>query len=186
MWIYTTAAVTSHIYGTSDTTSVLYNEGADWVGICFAVYNGFAALIALALPYFAKWTSRKVVHSFSLLAGGASLVGIYFINDPSMLILPMLGIGLAWGSILAMPYAILSGAIPASKMGIYMGLFNFFIVIPQIVAASILGAMLRNFFGGEAIFALIAGGVSMGIAALTMLFVNDKAAEEVNTPSAKL
>lgn len=177
MWIYTTAAVTSHIYGTSDTTSALYNEGADWVGICFAIYNGFAALIAFALPKLAKWTSRKTVHSLSLLTGGISLAGIYFISDPLMLVIPMLGIGLAWGSILAMPYAILSGAIPASKMGVYMGLFNFFIVIPQIVAASILGTLLRNFFGGEPIYALIAGGVTMGVAALMMLFVNDKAAE---------
>jgi len=183
MWIYTTAAVTSHIYGTSDTTSVLYNEGADWVGICFAIYNGFAAIIAFALPVLAKWSSRKIVHAVSLLIGGASLVGIYFINDPMMLVLPMLGIGVAWGSILAMPYAILSGAIPSSKMGVYMGLFNFFIVIPQIVAASILGAMLRNFFAGEAIYALIAGGISMGIAALTMVFVDDKAAEEMNEPA---
>lgn len=180
MWIYTTAAVTSHIYGTSETTSVLYNEGADWVGICFAIYNGFAAIIAFALPYFAKLSSRKIVHSVSLLLGGASLAGIYLINDPMMLIIPMLGIGLAWGSILAMPYAILSGAIPASKMGVYMGLFNFFIVIPQIVAASILGSLLSNFFGGEAIFALILGGASMGIAALTMIFVDDKAAEEMD------
>lgn len=178
MWIYTTAAVTSHIYGTSDTTSVLYNEGADWVGICFAVYNGFAALIAFALPVMAKMSSRKMVHAVALLAGGASLAGIFLISDPWMLILPMLGIGLAWGSILAMPYAILSGAIPATKMGVYMGLFNFFIVIPQIVAASILGSMLRNFFDGEAIYALIAGGVSMGIAALAMLIVDDKAMEE--------
>ncbi|MDX1637568.1 MAG: MFS transporter [Balneolaceae bacterium] len=183
MWIYTTAAVTSHIYGTSDTTSVLYNEGADWVGICFAVYNGFAAVIAFLLPVFAKWTSRKIVHAASLLIGGASLAGIYLISDPWMLLVPMLGIGLAWGSILAMPYAILSGAIPASKMGVYMGLFNFFIVIPQIVAASILGFMLRNFFGGEAIYALIAGGATMALAALMMFFVDDKAAEEMNNPS---
>ncbi len=181
LWIYTTAAVTSHIYGTSDTTSALYNEGADWVGICFAIYNGFAALIAFGLPVVAKWTSRKIVHTVSLLIGGASLAGIYLIEDPMMLVVPMLGIGLAWGSILAMPYAILSGAIPSSKMGVYMGLFNFFIVIPQIVAASILGAMLRNFFGGEAICALIAGGVSMSIAALMMIFVEDKAAEEIDT-----
>jgi len=183
MWIYTTAAVTSHIYGTSDTTSVLYNEGADWVGVLFAIYNGFAALIAFALPYFAKWSSRKIVHAASLVIGGISLAGIYFISNPMMLILPMLGIGVAWGSILAMPYAILSGAIPAKKMGVYMGLFNFFIVIPQIVAASILGAMLRNFFAGDAIFALIAGGISMGIAAVTMVFVDDKAAEEINDPA---
>lgn len=180
MWIYTTAAVTSHIYGTSDTTSLMYNQGADWVGICFAIYNGFAALIAFALPVLAKWTSRKLVHSVSLLIGGLSLAGIYLISNPYILVIPMLGIGLAWGSILAMPYAILSGAIPGSKMGIYMGLFNFFIVIPQIVAASILGALLRNFFAGEAIYALILGGISMGIAAVMMLFVNDQAARKMN------
>jgi maltose/moltooligosaccharide transporter len=178
MWIYTTAAVTGHIYGTHDTTSLLYNEGANWVGMCFAVYNGFAAVIALALPFFAKLTSRKTVHAVSLLIGGISLASIYYISNPWMLLLPMLGIGLAWGSILAMPYAILSGALPASKMGIYMGLFNFFIVIPQIVAASILGAMLRNFFGGEAIFALVTGGAAMGLAALMMLFVDDVKEDE--------
>jgi maltose/moltooligosaccharide transporter len=173
LWIYTTAAVTSHIYGTSDTTSALYNEGADWVGICFAVYNGFAALLAFALPPLARAMSRKVVHAISLLVGGVSLAGIYLMSDPNMLLISMLGIGLAWASILAMPYAILSGAIPGKKMGVYMGIFNFFIVIPQIIAASILGFMVRNFFGGEAVFALIVGGVAMGIAALMMLFVDD-------------
>jgi maltose/moltooligosaccharide transporter len=173
MWIYTTAAVTSHIYGTSDTTSILYNEGADWVGICFAVYNGFAAIVAFALPPLAKMLSRKTVHALSLLIGGLSLAGIYLVGNPWLLLLPMLGIGLAWASILAMPYAILSGALPAKKMGVYMGIFNFFIVIPQIVAASMLGFMLQNFFAGEAIYALIVAGASMGIAALMMLFVDD-------------
>lgn len=173
MWIYTTAAVTSYIYGTSDPTSLLYNEGADWVGICFAAYNGFAALVAFALPPLARRTSRKAVHAISLLVGGISLAGIYFISNPDFLLLPMLGIGVAWASILAMPYAILSGALPSNKMGVYMGIFNFFIVIPQIVAASILGFMLSSLFGGKAIYALVAGGVSMGIAACMMLFVDD-------------
>lgn len=173
MWIYTTAAVTSHIYGTSDTTSLLYNEGADWVGVCFGAYNGFAALVAFALPPLAKKLSRKLVHALSLLVGGVSLAGIYFMSDPNMLLISMVGIGLAWASILAMPYAILSGALPAKKMGVYMGIFNFFIVIPQIVAASMLGFMLRNFFGGEAIYALILGGASMALAAVMMLFVDD-------------
>lgn len=173
MWIYTTAAVTSHIYGTSDTTSILYNEGADWVGVSFAAYNGFAALIAFALPPLAKLLSRKLVHALSLLIGGVSLAGIYLMSDPNMLLISMVGIGLAWASILAMPYAILSGALPAKKMGVYMGIFNFFIVIPQIVAASMLGFMLRNFFGGEAIYALILGGASMVVAAAMMFFVDD-------------
>lgn len=173
MWIYTTSAVTSHIYGTSNPTSVLYNEGADWVGILFAVYNGFAALVAFALPPLARLLNRRAVHAIALTIGGISLAGIYWMSDPNMLILSMLGIGLAWASILAMPYAILSGALPAKKMGVYMGIFNFFIVIPQIVAASILGFMVRNYFDGEAIYALIVGGMAMIMAAIMMFFVED-------------
>jgi len=173
MWIYTTAAVTAHIYGTSDTTTALYNEGADWVGISFAIYNGVGALVAFALPPLAKMLSRKVLHAIALALGGLSLAGIYLISDPDMLVLSMIGIGIAWASILAIPYAILSGALPPRKMGVYMGIFNFFIVIPQIVAASILGFMTRNFFGGEAIYALIVGGASMILAGLLMFFVDD-------------
>ena len=105
MWIYTTSAVTSHIYGTTDTTSELYNDGADWVGILFAVYNGFAALVAFLLPVLAKLTNRKMTHMISLFAGGLGLISIYFFNDPNLLIFSMVGIGLAWASILAMPYA---------------------------------------------------------------------------------
>jgi len=188
MWIYTTAAVTSHIYGTSDTTSFLYNEGADWVGILFAIYNGFAAVIAFGLAPMAKYTSRKIVHAVALLAGGLSLIGIYFMNfsidlssmgidfvltSPMLLVIPMLGIGFAWASILAMPYAILAGSLPSKKMGLYMGIFNFFIVIPQILAASLLGFATRNWFGGEAIYSLMLGGAAMIVAAASMYFVND-------------
>jgi maltose/moltooligosaccharide transporter len=173
MWIYTTSAVTSHIYGTKDPTSELYNQGANWVGILFAVYNGFAALVAFLLPVLAKLTNRRVTHSISLIAGGLGLISIILIHTPHMLILSMLGIGLAWASILAMPYAILTGSLPVNKMGTYMGIFNFFIVIPQILAASILGFFVRDVFGGESIYALVTGGVSMFIAALLILFVKD-------------
>ena len=173
MWIYTTAAVTSHIYGTSDTTSALYNEGADWVGILFAVYNGVAALVAFGLAPMAKLTSRKIVHAISLTVGGLSLILIYFMSSPYMLIISMIGIGLAWASILAMPYAILAGSLPAKKMGLYMGIFNFFIVIPQIIAASMLGFITRNWFGGEAIFSLMLGGATLIVAAISMYFVDD-------------
>ena len=173
MWIYTTAAVTSHIYGTSDPTTALYNEGADLVGILFAVYNGFAAIIAFALAPMAKAASRKVVHAFSLMVGGLSLISIYFIPAPNLLLIPMIGVGLAWASILAMPYAILAGSLPAKKMGLYMGIFNFFIVIPQIIAASMLGFITRNWFGGEAVFSLMLGGAALIIAALSMYFVDD-------------
>jgi len=173
MWIYTTPAVTHHIYGASDPTSILYNEGADWVGVLMAVYNGFAAAMAFILVWLAKLTSRKTVHLISLVAGGIGLASFYLIKDPNLLLVSELGIGLAWASILAMPYAILTGSLPAEKMGVYMGIFNFFIVIPQITAASILGFFVRNIFTSEAIYALVLGGVSMIVAGITVLFVDD-------------
>ncbi|MCK5821597.1 MAG: MFS transporter [Bacteroidales bacterium] len=173
MWIYSTAAITGHVYGTSDTTSVAYNDGADWVGVLFGVYNGAAALFAFLLPVLARLTSRKMAHSISLIAGGIGLCSIFLIKDPNLLIIPFIGIGLAWGSILSMPYAILTGSLPKTKMGVYMGIFNFFIVIPQILAATILGFLTANIFGGNAIYALVFGGVSMFIAAITVFFVKD-------------
>ncbi len=173
LWIYTTSAVTSRIYGTTDTASLAYNEGANWVGVLFGVYNGFSALVAFLLPVLAKATSRKLTHAICLLVGGISLMSISLIHTPGMLVLPMLGIGLAWASILSMPYAILTGSLPHNKMGIYMGIFNFFIVIPQILAASILGSMVKHLFDGNTMLALVSGGISMIIAALSVKFVKD-------------
>jgi maltose/moltooligosaccharide transporter len=173
MWIYTTSAVTSRLYGTTDTTSLAYNEGANWVGVLFGIYNGCAALIAFLLPVLAKATSRKITHSVCLVIGGISLISINLVSAPWQLVFPMAGIGIAWASILSMPYAILTGALPQNKMGIYMGIFNFFIVIPQILAASILGSMVKHLFGGITMNALIAGGFSMIVAALMVRFVKD-------------
>ena len=173
MWIYTTSAVTSHIYGTSDTTSTLYNEGANWVGVLFAVYNGFAALVAFLLPVIAKYTNRRITHMISLIAGGIGLISVYFISNHYWLIASMIGVGIAWASILSMPYAILTGSLPPEKMGTYMGIFNFFIVIPQIMAASLLGFFAQQVFGGKAIYTLMLGGVSMILAAILVLFVYD-------------
>lgn len=173
MWIYTTPAVTHHIYGATDTASELYNQGANWVGVLFSIYNGFAAITAFLLPWIAKRTSRKTVHMISLVAGGIGLASFYIIKDPNLLLVSELGIGLAWSSILAMPYAILAGSLPPQKMGVYMGIFNFFIVIPQITAAAILGYFVKNFFGNEAIYALLTGGIAMIIAAVLVMFVND-------------
>ena len=174
MWIYTTPAVTHHIYGASDTTSALYNEGADWVGVLMAVYNGFAAVMAFVLVALAKKFSRKTVHMISLIFGGSGLISFYFIKDPNLLIISELGIGLAWASILAMPYAILTGSLPRKKMGVYMGIFNFFIVIPQITAAAILGFFVKSIFADEAIYAVVLGGVSMIVASAMVTFVIDK------------
>ncbi|HKI79864.1 MAG TPA: MFS transporter [Ignavibacteriaceae bacterium] len=173
MWIYTTPAVTHHIYQATDPTSELYNQGADWVGVLMAVYNGFAAIMAFLLVWIAKKTNRKTVHMISLIIGGISFLSFYVIKNPDLLLISELGIGLAWASILAMPYAILAGSLPPEKMGVYMGIFNFFIVIPQITAAAILGWYVKNFFGGDAIYAIILGGISMIIAGVLVTFVND-------------
>ena len=174
MWIYTTSAVTSHIFHTTDPKSIAYNNGADLVGKLFGDYNGIAALSALALPFLAKYTSRRITHLICLCCGGVGLISFYFISNPDSLWLPMIGVGIAWASILSIPYAMLSGSLPAEKMGYYMGVFNFFIVIPQIVAATILGFMLNKLFAGESIYILITGGVSMILAGLLSLLVNDK------------
>lgn len=174
MWIYTTPAVTSYIFKSSDPTTTAYNDGADLVGILFGVYNGIAALAALMLPILAKYTSRRMTHLIALSCGGLGLISFYFISDPFWLWFSMIGVGIAWASILSIPYAMLSGSLPAEKMGYYMGVFNFFIVIPQIIAGTVLGFMLTHLFGGQSIFILVAGGISMFIAGLLCLRVDDR------------
>ena len=173
MWIYTTAAVTSHVYGTRDTTSALYNEGANWVGVGFAAYNGVAAVVAFLIPVLARRSSRRMAHAICLACGAAGLLSILLLRDPRFLLGSMVGVGIAWASILSMPYAILTGALPREKMGYYMGVFNFFIVIPQIVAAALLGFIVGRFFGGQAIDALLIGGLSLVLAAVLTLKVKD-------------
>ncbi len=173
MWIYTTPAVTNHIYGTTDTTSLEYNIGADWVGILMSAYNGIAALAAFLLVWMANRMERKKVHAISLVLGGLGLTSFYIIKTPELLLLSEIGIGIAWASILSIPYAILTGSLPQKKLGVYMGIFNFFIVIPQITAAAILGFMVKYAFGGDAIYALLLGGLSMFIAAFLMIKVKD-------------
>ncbi len=181
MWIYTTPAVTSHVYGTSDTTSALYNEGANWVGVGFGMYNGVAALVAFGIPLLARRTSRRVGHAICLICGALGLLSILALEDPRYLLGSMVGVGIAWASILAMPYAILTGSLPPAKMGYYMGVFNFFIVIPQIVAAALLGFVVGRFFDGQAIYALAVGGGSLLLAAALTLRVEDR--DDVKAPS---
>jgi maltose/moltooligosaccharide transporter len=174
MWIYTTPAVTQTMYNTVDTTTEAYNEGANLVSGMFGWYNLFAAAFGLVLlPFLARLTNRKITHAIALLVGGLGLASIMILSNPQHMIFSMVGIGLAWASILAMPYAILTGSLPAHKMGVYMGIFNFFIVIPQILAATILGFMVKSLFGGDSIYALLTGGISMTVAAVLILFVKD-------------
>ncbi|MCF2857138.1 MFS transporter [Pseudoalteromonas sp. SMS1] len=175
MWIYTTSAVTSFHYGTTDVTSKAYNDGADWVGILFAAYNGFAAIAAVFIPFLVKRVGLKGAHSINLLLGAGALLSFKFIADPSLLWIPMIGIGFAWASILSLPYAMLSDALPSNKMGVFMGIFNFFIVIPQLLAASVLGLILRNVFENQPIYALVIGGASFVLAALSVTRVKTNA-----------
>ncbi|MCI4566806.1 MFS transporter [Lysobacter sp. CFH 32150] len=173
MWIYTTAAVTGVHYGSSDTTSAAYNEGANWVGVLFAAYNGFAALAAMVIPWMVKRWGLRISHLINATLGGLGLLSFVVIRDPQWLLLSMVGVGFAWASILSLPYALLSDSVPAGKMGVYMGIFNFFIVIPQLVAASLLGVLLKLFFGSEPIYALVIGGVSLVVAGLCVLRVRE-------------
>jgi len=176
MWVFATPAIAQHIYDlpADDSSSAMYNEAGNWVGILFGIYNGVSAIYAFFLPTIAKKLGRKNTHSISLIAGGLGLISIYFISSPNVLILSMCGVGIAWASILAMPYAILAGSIPAKKMGIYMGLFNLFITIPQITNGLIGGPMVKSIYGGHAIFALVTAGVFMIIGAISMRWVDDK------------
>ncbi|MGI9236159.1 MAG: MFS transporter [Woeseiaceae bacterium] len=176
MWIYGTAAVTAHHYGATEASGASYNDGADWIGVLFATYNGFAALAAIAIPFVANRLGCRACHLINLSLGGIGLISFYFISDPKMLIVPMIGVGFAWASILSLPYALLSNNLPSHKMGVYMGIFNFFIVIPQLVAASLLGLLLREFFDLQAIYALVIGGGMMIVAGLATMLV-DKSAE---------
>ncbi len=169
MWIYTTAAVTSVHYGTMDTSSAAYNEGANWVGMLFAGYNGFSALAALVIPLMVARIGIRFSHAFNLMLGAAGLASIMVIKDPLWLMLSMVGIGFAWASILSLPYAMLAGCLPANKMGVFMGIFNLFLVIPQLLAASVLGVLLRLGFNNEPIYAMLIGALSFALAALCML-----------------
>lgn len=179
MWIYTTSAVALNVFGTTDKDSKIFQDAGDWVGVMFMVYNGVSAIAAFLLPMLAKRIGRKYTHMLCLVIGGIGLVSMLFIRTPNGLLLPMIGVGLAWASTLTMPYAILSGALPANKMGFYMGVFNFFIVIPQILAAAILGFFVKSFFDGESIYALVIGGVSMIIGGVMNFMVTDKTDEKI-------
>jgi maltose/moltooligosaccharide transporter len=175
MWVFTTSAIATHVYHlpNSDSSSKAFTTARDWVGIMFGVYNAVSAIYALSLPWIVKKINRKRTHAASLTIGGISLISLFFIQDHYLLLLPMVGIGLAWGSILAMPYAILSSSIPAKKIGIYMGLFNFFITFPQIVNSLTGSLIVKYLFHSEAIYGLVMAGIFMFLAAISVLFVED-------------
>jgi len=175
MWVFSVPAIAHHIYGLplNDSSSESYQNAGDWVGVLFGIYNAVSAIYAFFLPAIAKKIGRKKTHAISLIIGGLGLLSIYFVPNENWLILSMVGIGIAWASILAMPYAILAGSIPPRKMGVYMGIFNFFIVLPQIINAIIGGPMVKHLYGGNAVYALMISGLSFLLAAALVFKVKD-------------
>jgi len=173
MWTYTTAAITEFHYGTTDVTSKAFNEGADWVGVLFSTYNLTSIVAAICIPLIVRKFNLRIAHMLNLFLGGLGFISFVFIKDPTLLIISMIGVGFAWASVLSIPYAILANALPARKMGLFMGIFNFFIVLPQILAASILGFMITKLFDNQPIYALMVGGISMLIAGVLTLRVQE-------------
>ncbi len=179
MWVFTTPALAQHVWGlpATDRSSVEFNEAGNYVGLIFGVYNLVSALFALFLPVIAVKIGRKMTHAVCLVAGGLGLMSIIWVTDPSMkwfLNFSMLGVGIAWASILAMPYAILAGSIPPKKMGVYMGIFNFFITAPQICNGFVGGFIVKYLYNGQAIYSLFTAGIILIIAAGCVIFVEDR------------
>lgn len=188
MWLFYVPAVARHIFGATDAKSELYTKGTEWGGSTFAYMNITCFLIAFAIPKIAKAIGKKATHSLCLLCGAIGLLSVYFIKDPNMLIGSMCLIGIAWASILSMPYAILAGSLPITRIGIYMGVFNFFIVIPEIIQALTFGLIIRNVFGEDnpnsALYVVLIGGVFMLIASiLTLFLVKDVSANKIEKVS---
>ncbi|OYZ33617.1 MAG: MFS transporter, partial [Novosphingobium sp. 16-62-11] len=173
VWIYTTPVVTAQAFGATDTASAAYNEGADWVGVMFAFYNGVAIVVAFLLPALAKRIGNAGTHAVGLLCGAAGFIGLLLMRDPVMLLLPMVGMGIAWASVLSMPYVILTRVLPPRKFGIYIGIFNFFVVIPQLVVATLMGGIMRSFFPGEPRWTMLVAALMMALAAAAMMLVRE-------------
>jgi maltose/moltooligosaccharide transporter len=172
MWINTTPVVARNFYHSPDPASAGFQEAGNWVGVLFAVYNGVAAVAALALlPVLSRAVGKSRTHMICLLCGAAGYLSFLIIRDPKLLIVSEIGIGIAWASILAMPYAILASSLPQKKLGIYMGLFNIFIVVPQLLVATVMGSIMKAFFPDQPIWTMLAAALVMTIAALAMLRV---------------
>lgn len=176
MWVFSTPAIAHHVYGCAieDSSSQAYSDASNWTSFIFGVYNGVSAIFALFLPSIAARIGRKNTHAIALVCGGLGLLSIYFATSPEFLIVSMIGVGIAWASILAMPYAMLAGSLPAHKMGVYMGIFNFFITIPQITSGVVNRPIVKYLYGNNAIWAIVTAGVFFLFAALAVRFVDDQ------------
>lgn len=173
MWMFFGLTTAEHVFGATDPKSTLYAQGIEWSGICFAVYSIVCFVVAFGLSSVANVLGRKGTHALALTCGGVGLLSVYWIHDQNLLLLPMVGVGIAWASILAMPYAMLSSAIPAHRMGVYMGLFNMFIVLPEIIASLTFKNLVGDVFGNNPLYVVMLGGAAMLVAALLALTVKE-------------
>jgi maltose/moltooligosaccharide transporter len=182
MWMFFGLTCSYYVFKAPNSQSELFDRGTEWAGWCFAIYSIVCFLVAFILPKLASMTSRKKVHGTALTLGGLSLIAVYFIHDPFSLQFTMVGVGIAWASVLSMPYAILSGAVPAHRTGIYMGVFNFFIVIPEIIASVGFKDLVKTVFHNQPVYVVVMGGLSLLIAALMVLRVDDQGDGEGDRP----
>jgi maltose/moltooligosaccharide transporter len=173
MWFYYSSAVARNVFGASDEHSELYSKGVEFAGLTLSFYNLVTFVFALFLPFLASRLSRKITHMLCLFAGAAGLISVAFIQTPEMLFLSMTGVGIAWASILSMPYSMLAGCLPENKVGIYMGIFNFFIVLPEIIASLFFGYIMEHWLGNNRLLAVEAGGLLMLVAGLLCLRVKE-------------
>ncbi|HEX8180515.1 MAG TPA: MFS transporter [Pyrinomonadaceae bacterium] len=173
MWIFFGLTTAYHVFGAPDDKSAIFDRGIEWGGLMFAVYSVVCFAIAFVIPKLAAATSRKTVHASALICGGLGLLSVYLIHDKNMLVLTMIGVGIAWASILSMPYAILSGALPPARMGVYMGIFNFFIVIPEIIASLTFQPLVKHVFNNNPLYVVMLGGVCLLVAAALVTIVRD-------------
>lgn len=183
MWIYFPVAVARHVFGAVEESSALYRSGVEWGGVCFAMYSAVCFAFSFVLPSIADRLGRRLTHALCLLAGAAGLLSVALIHTPALLLLSMTGVGIAWASILSMPYAILSGALPPARTGVYMGIFNFFIVLPEIAASLGLGIVMQTLLGNNRLAAVVAGGAFLVLAAGLMRFVPDATAPQPIAPA---
>jgi maltose/moltooligosaccharide transporter len=181
MWVFTTDSIATHIFQLpiDDKSSDMYRKAQSWTGVIFGVYNAVSAVYALFLPFIASKIGRKKTHALSLIIGGIGLISFFFAPTKEFLIFSMACVGIAWASILAMPYVILSSSIPAGKMGIYMGIFNFFITIPQILNGLIGGPMVKNIYNNQPVYAVVLAGIFMLCAAVSVVYVYDPGAIKI-------
>jgi maltose/moltooligosaccharide transporter len=178
MWMFFGLMTSYHVFKAPNAQSEFFRRGGEWAGICFMVYSIVCFVVAFSLPGLARMIGRKLVHALALVCGGVGLLSTYLIESPNLLLLTMVGVGIAWASILSLPYAILSGSLPPERMGVYMGVFNFFIVIPEIIASLTFQPLVKNVFLNNPLYVVMLGGASLIVAALFVMRVRDVGVEK--------